>query len=95
MAGGIVLGYAILEVVFSLALNIDSLLRSPVGLAIFLFLALLSAFMGALIGKRRQLLNYIDFLLKSIPRQDRQMFVDRLYREVASEQVRYPERSDD
>jgi hypothetical protein len=81
-AVGAVLGYAILELLVTLLLNIDSPLRSLFGLVIFLSLSLVAALIGALLGKRRRLINYIRFLLTPLPPQDRQTVVNNLYREV-------------
>jgi hypothetical protein len=79
---GIVLGYTILELAVSLVLKIDSPLQTPFGLMIFLSLSLVAALMGALLGKRRQLLSYIGFLLRPLSEQDRQALVYDLYREA-------------
>ena len=81
-AVGLVLGYTVLELLVTVVLNIDSPLRSPFGLVVFLSLSLVAALIGALIGKRRNLLRYIHFLLKPLPEQDRQALVYDLYWEV-------------
>src|SRR5688572_18429679 len=51
-AVGIVLGYTLLELLVTVFLNIDSSLRSPFGLVIFLTLSSFAVLIGALLGKR-------------------------------------------
>jgi hypothetical protein len=81
-AVGIVLGYTVLELLVTVVLNIDSPLRSPFVLVIFLSLSLVAALIGALIGTRRRLLNYIRFLFGPLSEKDRQALVYDLYWEV-------------
>ena len=81
-AVGIVLGYTILEVLVTVVLNIDTPLRSPFGLVVFLILSLIAAFIGALLGRRRRLLSYVGFLLALTTQQDRQMVVNNIYGDV-------------
>jgi len=81
-AVGIALGYTLLELLVTVFLNIDSSLRSPFGLVIFLTLSLFAVLIGALLGKRRRLLSYIHFLLRPIPEKARQALVYDLYWEV-------------
>ena len=81
-AWGMVLGYTILELVLTTALNIDSPLRGMLGLVIFLVLALVGALTGARTGKRRRISNYVHFLLAPLHERDRQTIVDNLYRDI-------------
>ena len=82
IAIGIVVGYTILELVVSSIFDIDSPLRSRLGLIVFLILSVIIALIGVRVGKRRRLSNYIHFLLDALPPQDRQTVVDGLYKDV-------------
>lgn len=82
VAAGIVLGYTILEVLVSSALNIDSSLRVLLGLMLFLITSWVAALIGARAGKRRCLSNYVQFLLTPLAEQDRLTAVHNLYGEV-------------
>lgn len=81
-AAAVVLGYTVLELLVSTVLNMDSPLRSPFGLAIFLILSLLVVLIGTSRGKRQRLLSYVAFLLKPLSEQGRQTVVENFYKDV-------------